>query len=123
MMRLILIAIVLIAYPEVQASDKWFCTDQSSEMSGDSVKVCGIGHGEIEEIARKDALSEAEREFNTICRMSSTCHGYPSSVIPGRITCEKSNSPETGYNDPFRWRCYRMLTFTIDRSKGHPDLY
>jgi hypothetical protein len=119
-MRLKLILMILFL-PSIALTkmDSWFCTEQSMRRHGDSVDACGTGMSGVKSVAMDEAFRRARRTFDMICRSSDTCHGYPVSIDPGRITCDVVKQD---FGTGEYWTCIQMVTFTVDKH-GHRDIY
>lgn len=97
---------LLIVYCSIEAFGRevWLCSSQASQIQGSSVLACGVGEGNSESIARRNAFLSAKEEFSGLCDANSECALHRHSVTPGRTTCE-------GERD--HWKCYRLVTYTI----------
>lgn len=92
------------------AAESWLCTSESSQVIGDQVRACGVGHGPDEDAARASALTSAKAEFQGLCNASSDCPSRAVTVEPKRTTCEQSGKG---------WKCFRLLVFTMgEKVKG-----
>lgn len=85
-------------------ADDWFCKEESSGRSGNTILACGVGESMTEDYARKRALHNAIEEFETICELSTDCRGKATIAESKRTTCEKENG---------HIKCYRLLQVTI----------
>lgn len=120
MRHLLILALLIGIGSRAHGKESWFCTDEASEVRGDSVKACGLGYGRNEGEARADAFYAARLEFWRLCHLSDTCKGFNVSVTPGRISCEESHEKVSAYDFGHRsWSCARLLTFTVDRENTH----
>jgi hypothetical protein len=86
-------------------SADWICREAASVRQGDTILACGIGLGKSEADARIDALKQAKREFEEICRASSDCRGHELTLDPLRNDCE--SDPKSGY------KCYRGIRVAL----------
>jgi len=102
--QLAVFAILILAGTSALAED-WLCTEASSQRSGNVVRSCGIGLGNDENAARRDAFDNAKTEFSALCGASADCDGHAVNVYPERTNC----TPQGGGG----FKCYRLLVFTI----------
>jgi hypothetical protein len=103
-----LLILILLLCPSFSHADQWFCTDEASQRTGDTIKVCGIGESKEEGPARIKALQNSQQEFYELCRMSSDCIDHYVVSAPLRTECTK----EDGI-----YKCYRMVQYTIQELK------
>lgn len=85
-------------------SDDWFCKHEAGKRENGQLWACGIGESMEEASARKNALKDAYREFESICEISSDCDEKRVTVDPQRTTCQPYNG---------HWKCYRLLVVTL----------
>lgn len=95
---------LLLFFSTAFASENWLCTSQASQVQGDKVLACGVGHGADEDRARAKAFISSQAEFNRLCNASTNCKGKTVSIEPKRTTCDQEGS---------QWKCYRLLVFTV----------
>jgi len=88
----------------INAYADWLCTEEASQLRGDSVIACGVGLGPTEAMARQDALEKAKQEFEGICEQSYHCRGHETKVEPLRNSC----SP-----NPKGYECVRGFRYEI----------
>lgn len=86
------------------AGESWLCTEDSSQLQGDSVAACGVGEGETEGKARRIAFNSAKTEFNEICGPDTECSMHKYAIEPKRTTCERIDGG---------WKCYRLMVFRV----------
>lgn len=108
-MRIIQITEICVAYlfsTLADASDgNWLCKEESSEVRGDVMLVCGVGEARDESFARAKAFDSAIAEYDKFCSVSDFCtSGRKVAVEPKRTSCE-SDGREEGY------KCYRLIVF------------
>jgi hypothetical protein len=101
-----LILLIMIISSNARA-DQWFCTDESSEKTGNIVKVCGLGEDREEGPARIKAFQNAWAEFYNLCKSSTNCVNHEFNSKPLRTECRET---ERGY------KCYRMIEFDIEQN-------
>lgn len=106
MTRAILVFMLSLSWQNLFAG--WFCEDAASEKSGNIILTCGIGFGNTEALARKDALKSAFEELDTICEKSIDCKTMETLIEPQRNDCKKEGK---------KYKCYRAIQATITKTK------
>lgn len=87
-----------------QASENWFCKEESSVRRDNSIEACGTASSVDYDKAKALAFESAKNEFNRVCRASSDCAGHDISINPKRTSCDQKDGIFT---------CYRLLEFVI----------
>lgn len=117
LMMIVVWAFVLFLFvmsKDANAAEDWFCTERSVVREDTVFKSCGVAQAPLESTARLEALSDAKREFVSVCDASSDCLGHEVAVQPGRTECSKGL---------LGWVCRRLLVFhVLDRlRKGYQE--
>lgn len=102
--KLFLAATVLNFLYSASANAEWLCKEGATQSYGNTYIACGVGSGELEEVARKNALNSAKNEFEFLCKQTPTCRDYERTVRPMRSQCGKNKDI---------WKCYRAIEYGI----------
>jgi hypothetical protein len=97
---------------QIQASDSWLCTEESSQRRDDVISSCGIGVASDENQARAKAFDNAKAEFDRICNPSADCKDHEITIEPKRTSCMKTKTGKV--------KCYRLVAFTVGNAKVAP---
>ncbi len=103
-MKTLIFILITALIPRALADNKWFCTEESSQVMSNEVRACGVAYSPTESEGRSIALESAIIEFHTICDISHSCKNRNFDVIPSRTECY-----------PFKngYKCYRMIRFIL----------
>ena len=103
-MKILLFIMLNVASALALADNRWFCTEESSQVMSDEVRACGVAYNKTEDEARENALGGAVIEFKAICQISDDCRNRKFNAIPSRTECY-----------PFKngYKCYRMIRFIL----------
>lgn len=98
-----LLTLSLLGVPGICTAE-WICTETSSQTQGDTILACGAGESQSLQGARDLSRQAAFREFDDLCRKSSSCAPFDVEVEPRRTQCEKVKGS---------YRCVRAIAFHI----------
>lgn len=90
---------------EPEHKEHWTCTDDSTQRQDNIWYSCGINQSDTEAVAMRHALQEALIEFDTLCKLSSDCHGHKRTMEPKRSSCVQLSNGV--------WKCWRMVQITV----------
>lgn len=103
MIRYFVMALVAMLH-SISLADEWVCTTQTSLKINKGFRVCGMGLGLTEAMAREQSLISANSEFKGLCVYDTRCRSSAIHVEPGRTDCRRVRN---------HFECFRLVDYIL----------